>query len=131
MLISEVSEKMNMTPDTLRYYEKIGIIPRVDRSANGIRNYSDDDLNWIKLAKCMRQSGLSIHALSKYIELYHQGDDTKDTRRDILHQERAELLKNIEQMQETLALLNKKIAMYDSDVEMSNSDSENTIKAEG
>lgn len=115
MLISEVSEKMNMTVDTLRYYEKIGIIPKVERSANGIRNYSDDDLNWIKLAKCMRKSGLSIDALSKYIELFHQGDDTKDTRRDILCQEREMLLKNIEQMQETLTLLNKKIAMYDSD----------------
>ena len=56
MMISEVSKRMNISIDTLRYYEKIGIIPKIRRNANGIRNYSQDDLNWVKLAKCMRQS---------------------------------------------------------------------------
>lgn len=115
MLISEVSEKMNISIDTLRYYEKIGIIPKISRSSSGIRNYSEADLNWINLAKCMRKSGLSIDALSKYIDLYHQGDETKDTRRDILYKEREALLNNIEQMKETLTLLNTKISMYDSE----------------
>ncbi|MEM5418580.1 MerR family transcriptional regulator [Staphylococcus gallinarum] len=115
MMISEVSKRMNISVDTLRYYEKIGIIPEIRRNASGIRNYSQDDLNWVKLAKCMRQSGLSIDALSKYIELYHQGEETKDTRRDILYKEREILLENIEEMQETLTLLNTKIAMYDNE----------------
>ncbi|MEJ7219032.1 MerR family transcriptional regulator [Staphylococcus gallinarum] len=135
MMISEVSKSMNISVDTLRYYEKIGIIPKIRRNANGIRNYSQDDLNWVKLAKCMRQSGLSIDALSKYIELYHQGEETKDTRRDILYKERENLLENIEEMQETLTLLNTKIAMYDNEnvrfIKTSKNNNKNINKVNG
>ncbi|MCD8844731.1 MerR family transcriptional regulator [Staphylococcus gallinarum] len=135
MMISEVSKSMNISVDTLRYYEKIGIIPKIRRNANGIRNYSQDDLNWVKLAKCMRQSGLSIDALSKYIELYHQGEKTKDTRRDILYKEREILLENIEEMQETLTLLNTKIAMYDNEnvcfIKTSKNNNKNINKVNG
>lgn len=135
MMISEVSKSMNISVDTLRYYEKIGIIPKIRRNANGIRNYSQDDLNWVKLAKCMRQSGLSIDALSKYIELYHQGEETKDTRRDILYKEREILLENIEEMQETLTLLNTKIAMYDNEnvrfIKTSKNNNKNINKVNG
>ncbi|PTI49163.1 MerR family transcriptional regulator [Staphylococcus succinus] len=114
MLISEVSQKMEISIDTLRYYEKIGIIPQISRTNGGVRNYTEDDLNWINLAKCMRQSGLSIEALAHYLELFQQGEDTQAERLAILSEQRETVLNTIQQMNDTLALLNKKIDNYET-----------------
>ena len=114
LLISEVSQKMEISIDTLRYYEKIGIIPQISRTNGGVRNYTEDDLNWINLAKCMRQSGLSIEALAHYLELFQQGEDTQAERLAILSEQRETVLNTIQQMNDTLALLNKKIDNYET-----------------
>ncbi|MBU0438683.1 MerR family transcriptional regulator [Staphylococcus succinus] len=114
MLISEVSQKMEISIDTLRYYEKIGIIPQISRTNGGVRNYTEDDLNWINLAKCMRQSGLSIEALAHYLELFQQGEDTQAERLAILSEQRETVLNTIQQMNDTLELLNKKIDNYET-----------------
>ncbi|OIJ31352.1 MerR family transcriptional regulator [Staphylococcus succinus] len=114
MLISEVSKKMEISIDTLRYYEKIGIIPQISRTNGGVRNYTEDDLNWINLAKCMRQSGLSIEALAHYLELFQQGEDTQAERLAILSEQRETVLNTIQQMNDTLELLNKKIDNYET-----------------
>ncbi|MGO3049025.1 MerR family transcriptional regulator [Staphylococcus casei] len=114
MLISEVSKKMDISIDTLRYYEKIGIIPQIARTNGGVRNYTEDDLNWINLAKCMRQSGLSIEALAHYLELFQQGEDTQAERLAILSEQRETVLNTIQQMKDTLELLNKKIDNYET-----------------
>ncbi|WP_341636694.1 MerR family transcriptional regulator [Staphylococcus casei] len=114
MLISEVSQKMDISIDTLRYYEKIGIIPQIARTNGGVRNYTEDDLNWINLAKCMRQSGLSIEALAHYLELFQQGEDTQAERLAILSEQRETVLNTIQQMKDTLELLNKKIDNYET-----------------
>lgn len=114
LLISEVSQKMDISIDTLRYYEKIGIIPQIARTNGGVRNYTEDDLNWINLAKCMRQSGLSIEALAHYLELFQQGEDTQVERLAILSEQRETVLNTIQQMKDTLELLNKKIDNYET-----------------
>ena len=114
LLISEVSKKMEISIDTLRYYEKIGIIPQISRTNGGVRNYTEDDLNWINLAKCMRQSGLSIVALAHYLELFQQGEDTQAERLAILSEQRETVLNTIQQMNDTLELLNKKIDNYET-----------------
>ncbi|MDH9160572.1 MerR family transcriptional regulator [Staphylococcus succinus] len=114
LLISEVSKKMEISIDTLRYYEKIGIIPQISRTNGGVRNYTEDDLNWINLAKCMRQSGLSIEALAHYLELFQQGEDTQAERLAILSEQRETVLNTIQQMNDTLELLNKKIDNYET-----------------
>lgn len=114
LLISEVSQKMDISIDTLRYYEKIGIIPQIARTNGGVRNYTEDDLNWINLAKCMRQSGLSIEALAHYLELFQQGEDTQAERLAILSEQRETVLNTIQQMKDTLELLNKKIDNYET-----------------
>ncbi|MEB8127559.1 MerR family transcriptional regulator [Staphylococcus succinus] len=114
LLISEVSQKMEISIDTLRYYEKIGIIPQISRTNGGVRNYTEDDLNWINLAKCMRQSGLSIEALAHYLELFQQGEDTQAERLAILSEQRETVLNTIQQMNDTLELLNKKIDNYET-----------------
>lgn len=70
MTIAEVSKKTELYTDTLRYYERIGIIPEVQRSESRIRNYTDYDLGWIEFSKCMRNSGMSIESIITYIKLY-------------------------------------------------------------
>lgn len=74
MTIKEVSEKYDISADTLRYYERIGMIPEVTRNANGIRNYQKSDLGWVELAICMRSAGLPVEALIEYVKLFQNGD---------------------------------------------------------
>ena len=74
MKIKDVSEKFQISPDTLRYYEKIGLIHNVSRDKNGIRNYSQENCNTIAFIKCMRAASVSIDGLSRYMELFQQGE---------------------------------------------------------
>ena len=113
MTIAEVSRKMDISADTLRYYERIGLIPPEKRSKSGIRDYSEKDLGWISFAKCMRSAGISIEALIEYVALFQQGDDTITTRKQILIDQRDELEKKIKEMQGTLAYLNTKLEHYE------------------
>lgn len=115
--IKDVSEKYNITPDTLRYYERVGMIPPVTRTSSGVRNYQDSDLSWVELAKCMRGAGLSIEAMIKYVELYQQGDDTFQARLDLLIEQRHLLLEQRKQMDTAIDRLNYKISRYEAAVE--------------
>ena len=72
MTITEVSKKCDISADTIRYYEKIGLIPPINRNKNGIRNFTEEDCKWIEFAKCMRNAGLSIDALSQYLVLFQK-----------------------------------------------------------
>ena len=88
MTIKEVSEKYNISQDTLRYYERIGMIPEISRTPGGIRNYQESDLGWVELAICMRSAGLPIEALIEYVKLYQQGDATFAARLQLLQEQR-------------------------------------------
>ena len=70
MTIKEVSEKYNISQDTLRYYERVGMIPQVHRTGGGIRDYQEDDLGWVELAICMRSAGLPVEVMIEYVRLY-------------------------------------------------------------
>ncbi|SCJ90975.1 HTH-type transcriptional regulator AdhR [uncultured Eubacterium sp.] len=113
MTIAEVSKIMDISADTLRYYERIGLIPPVKRTKSGIRDYGEKDLGWVGFAKCMRGAGISIEALIEYVSLFQQGDDTITTRKQILIDQRDELIKKIEEMQGTLEYLNTKLEHYE------------------
>ena len=113
MTISEVSEKYGLSPDTLRYYEKAGLIPPVHRKENGIRDYTPEDCGWVEFIKCMREAGLSIEVLTEYIALYAKGNRTLQKRKNLLVTERDRLKERIEQMQKTLERLNYKISVYE------------------
>lgn len=76
MTISEVSKKYNLTQDTIRYYERIGLIPRVPRTKSGIRDFDDESCRWIEFIKCMRSSGMAIDVLIEYVRLYKEGSNT-------------------------------------------------------
>jgi len=83
MTISQVSQKYDITADTLRYYERIGLIPHVPRNKSGIRDYDEESCRWIELMKCMRKAGVQIEALIEYVALFQKGDDTLDARMQI------------------------------------------------
>ena len=110
MTIKEVSEKYGIPQGTLRYYEKVGLIPHVTRSAGGIRNYQESDLAWVELAKCMRSAGLSVEVLLEYVKLYQQGDPTIPARLSLLKDQRSLLLQQKKQIETALDRLDFKIS---------------------
>lgn len=113
MTIKQVSEKYKISADTLRYYEKMGLIPNVPRSSGGIRDYDEASCGWIEFIICMRNAGLPVDALAEYVELCKQGDDTAAERKRILVNHREQLLKKIESLKGSLESLNYKIEWYD------------------
>jgi DNA-binding transcriptional MerR regulator len=113
MTIKEVCEKFDITPDTLRYYERVGVIPEVHRTNGGIRDFTDEDVAWVENAICMRSAGVPVEMLIEYVKLYQEGDGTFQARRDVLEEARQEVQKNIEKYQATLDRLNFKISRYD------------------
>ena len=114
MKIAEVSEQYGISTDTLRYYERIGLIPPVNRNGSGIRDYNDLDIQRVEFIKCMRSAGLPIEVLIDYMELIQQGDRTIAARKDILKEQRDLLVERIREMQATLDLLNHKIQVYEN-----------------
>lgn len=117
MTIKEVSEKYNITQDTLRYYERVGMIPTVTRTSGGIRDYQPEDLSWVELALCMRSAGLPVESMIEYVRLFQQGDSTFAARLQLLQDQREVLLEQRKQIDETLDRLNYKIARYQVAVE--------------
>ena len=113
MTIAEVCKKYDITADTLRYYERIGLIPRVPRTSGGIRDYDEESCGWIELMKCMRKAGVEIEALIEYVALFQQGDETVDARKAILVEQREQLMARMEEMQASLDRLNDKIERYE------------------
>ena len=117
MTIAEVGKKYNLTPDTIRYYEKEGLIPKVPRNKSGIRNFDEESCRWIEFVKCMRNAGLSIEVLSKYVNLMKQGHDTVKERRQLMIDQREILLKKQKDINATIDRINHKIELYDEIVE--------------
>lgn len=114
MKISEVSEKCKLPADTLRYYERVGLIPSVQRNQSGHRDYNELDLRRVAFIKCMRSAGIPIETLTEYIALVQQGDQTIDARKTILIEQRERLANQMAEMQETLDLLDYKISVYEN-----------------
>ena len=114
MRISEVSEKCDISADTLRYYERIGLLPPINRNNGGIRDYSELDVRRIGFIKCMRSAGLPIEVLIEYYQLIEQGDGTMEARKQILVDQRAQLVAKMKEIQKTLDLLDYKLEVYES-----------------
>ena len=116
MTISEVSQKYGLPADTLRYYEKVGLIPPVNRKESGVRDYTETDCGWVEFIKCMRGAGLSIETLIEYVSLFRCGNRTLQKRKQLLIKERDALQQRVEQMQQTLNRLNHKIEVYEEKI---------------
>ncbi len=114
MKIAEVSERFAVSTDTLRYYERIGLIPPVNRNKNGIRDYGELDVKRVDFIKCMRSAGLPIEVLIEYVGLVQRGDKTIEARKEILKEQRELLAGRMKEMQKTLDLLDHKIEVYEN-----------------
>jgi len=116
MNISEAARINGVTPATLRYYEREGLIPPVTRKNGGVRDYQQDDLGWIEFVRCMRSAGLSVESLIEYTSLFREGMDTAEERKNILIRQRDLLLLKYKEIGETIERLNGKIKSYEGDL---------------
>ncbi|WP_430607181.1 hypothetical protein IGJ55_000313 [Enterococcus sp. AZ170] len=112
----EAAEMFGLTTDTLRYYERVGVIPPVERDKNGYRIYTNRDLNWIFLAKSLRQAGVSIESLIEFATLSQLGGDVQQAQKQILKDQLQEINVKLKQMTETRDLLRYKIDTYDDHI---------------
>lgn len=117
MTISEVSKRYGISQDTLRYYERIGVIPPVHRTGSGLRDYTEEDCGWVELAGCMRGAGLPLPALAEYVRLSREGDATIPDRRELLMKQKEQLALQLEAIQKTMERLEYKISCYDRAME--------------
>lgn len=112
MTINEVSKQVNISQDTLRFYEKVGLIGPIERSKSGYRNYNEDDLRRIEFVKCMRNAELSIDVLRRYMDLFDKGNETKEERKKLLIEQKEILDRKIKDMKEASKRLDYKIKLY-------------------
>lgn len=117
MTIKEVSEKYDISSDTLRYYERIGMIPEVIRTASGIRDYQESDLSWVELVICMRKAGVSVESLIEYVKMCMQGDTTFSARLHLLQEEKEKLEEQRSQLETAMKRLDYKISRYQKAVD--------------
>lgn len=113
MTISEVSKKYEISTDTLRYYERVGLIPKVEKNKSGNRDFTEVDCNWVEFIKCMRGAGISVESLIDYVKLFQEGDNTVKARKQILVEEYEILSEKIKKMQEVQQRLKFKIESYE------------------
>ena len=113
MTITEVSKIYGLSADTLRYYERVGMIPPVHRTPGGQRDYTEQDCKWVELAKCMRSAGLPVEMMIEYLKLYQQGNETIPARRELLHDQKEILMEQRAAIDKTLERLEFKISRYD------------------
>lgn len=113
MRIAEVSKQFALSADTLRYYEKIGLMNPVAKDKSGIRNYQEQDLKRINFIKCMRMAGLGIEAIKRYVDLFNEGLDTIPQRKQILVEQEEILKTKMRELQITIDYLHNKIESYE------------------
>jgi DNA-binding transcriptional MerR regulator len=110
--MKQVSEKTTLPPHVLRYYENEGLLPSVGRSLNGVRRYSEHDLEWIGLICCLKNTGMSIKQIRNFVELSLGGDETLRKRCDMLREHKIIVEKQIEEMQRHLQKVTHKIEYF-------------------
>lgn len=112
MTIAEVSKKYDLTQDTIRYYERIGLLPKIPRTKSGIRDFDEQSCKWVEFIKCMRSTGMPIEALIEYMTLFRQGKKTVGARKQLLMEQREVLLEKQKEIKNTLDRLDYKIKLY-------------------
>ena len=112
--VGEMAQKLGVPASTLRYYDKEGLLPFVERSSGGIRMFRENDFEWLQVIRCMKKAGMSIKDIRQYIELSMQGDDTIDTRLEMFRHQREVLTQQIQQLQHTLETMEYKCWFYET-----------------
>ncbi len=116
--IGAVCEKTGLSAPTLRYYDKEGLLPFVNRGNGGIRKFQESDLEWLRLIECLKASGLQIKDIKRYIDWFIQGDDTLRQRRELFFNQKKNVEAEIASLHLTLEMLTYKCWVYDKAVEL-------------
>lgn len=112
--VGEIAKKIGVRPSTLRYYDKEGLLPFVERSGGGIRMFKDSDLEWLSIIECLKKTGMPIKEIKVFVEWCIEGDSTIDKRLMLIERQRDEVLRQAEQLKETLKTLNYKKWYYET-----------------
>ena len=112
--IGEVSDMLGVAPSTLRYYDKEGMLPLIKRTSGGVREFREEDLEWLRIIECLKKTNMSIKEIKQFIDWCMEGDSTIDKRLDLINRRRDLVLKQIESLNETLKTLNYKKWYYET-----------------
>ena len=110
--IGEMAQKLNVAPSTLRYYDKEGLLPFVERSSGGIRMFKDEDMEWLRLLGCLKKAGMPLKEIRSFMNLSRQGDATIGQRLELIERQRQSVLEQKKQLEETLFMLDYKRWYY-------------------
>ena len=113
MTITEISQRFGITTDTIRYYERIKLIPPIKRNSNGIRNFTEEDCNWVYFIKQLRSAGISIETLVEYVSLFQEGISTVGARKELLIEQLRIVENRMKEIQETYEILKLKVDGYE------------------
>lgn len=128
--IGEAAQRMHLSAPTLRYYDKEGLLPFVDRSAGGARMFKESDFEWLRLIECLKSTGMLIRDIKQFIDWYMEGDTTLPQRRDMFYERRRAVEAQIETLQATLDMIDYKCWYYDTAVAAGSSRALQTLKPE-
>ena len=112
--VGEMAKRLDIPPSTLRYYDKEGLLPFVERSSGGIRMFRDSDVEWLQIIHCMKKAGMSIRDIREYIQLALQGNDTIDARLAMFRRQREAILAQMEELRQTLETVEYKGWFYET-----------------
>lgn len=112
--VGEMAKKIGVAPSTLRYYDKEGLLPFVERSGSGIRMFKDSDIEWMSIIECLKKTGMPIKEIKKFVDWCMEGDSTIEQRLELIDRQRDEVLLQMKQIEQTLKTLNYKHWYYET-----------------
>jgi DNA-binding transcriptional MerR regulator len=112
LTVQQAADKTGLSGHTIRYYERIGLIPSIERAPNGHRRYSADDIGWIEFLKCLRSTGMPIAEMQRYVELEQDGDATLPGRLALLEAHRRRIKAKMRELNNFLERIEGKIGYY-------------------
>jgi DNA-binding transcriptional MerR regulator len=128
--IRDAAAHVGIAASTLRYYDKEGLLPFVERTSGGIRMFREADIEWLQLIECLKATGMSIKDIKKFIDLYTEGDSTLEPRRDMFYERKQAVEMQMEALQKTLDFIKYKCWFYDTSVAAGSSDIHKNMKSE-
>ncbi len=112
--VGEMAKKLGVAPSTLRYYDKEGLLPFVERSGGGIRIFKDSDFEWLSVISCLKKTGMKLSDIKAFVEMAMMGDDTIEPRLDLIVAQKNAVKAKIDELQETLRMLEFKEWYYET-----------------
>ena len=116
--IGETAKLLNLAPSVLRYYDKIGLLPFVERMNNGVRIFKDTDIEWLKIIECLKKTGMSLKDIKTFVHMAMQNDDTIEERLKLITNQREYVKKQIYELTQALEILDYKCWYYETALKM-------------